>query len=84
MSDGPAWGDAASRPTDPRDLARLTTDAASKRAALSGAIRGNAVLWGALRVVMLLARPFAAGLPFGATVAEIVEVGMGEVERETS
>ena len=83
MSDGAAWGDADARVTDPRNLAALTAQAAEKRRALVSTVRGSAVLMAVLRVLLVVARPLAATLPHGATITDLVGVGLEVVERET-
>ncbi len=84
MSDGPAWGDANARTTDPRSLIGLTAEAAAKRLAFEAAVRRSAALYGALKVAMAIAGPLAASIPGGPTGAELLRIGVDIVERETT
>jgi len=83
LSDGYSDVEKQIAATDPRKLMGLTAKAAEKRHACAAAARGSAVFMGVLRVLLILARPLAASLPHGATVADLVGVGLDIVERET-
>ena len=83
MSDGLGDVERQIKATDPRALMGLTAQAAEKRHALVSAVRSSAVMMAVLRLALAVARPLVATIPHGATVADLVGVGLEVVERET-